>query len=305
MSLAELGELESVHLTAPRYDPKVLVVEDESESEWLIASTLRSVRRNADLKWVKSAEEAEILLKAGEHYDLIIADHYLKGEKTGLDLWKSCYEKYRSIPFMMTSALSEKVFVRLAGPQLPRPVFLHKPIDVKECRSMIGWFLDKPRHISLVDVLGVEEDLGGSWPIGFAILAIISALVVSSKTDFPGNMIHKHQPDIVERSLTGNDFIQKPMRFVIPLFPAPAHSGTSDRSKKSSSSLIKKILSSDLRNKINEINERGREILIFSPIELEGPTMLDLPNWHKEVYEGTDGTFDKEFEKFKIIRVSG
>ncbi len=305
MSLAELAELENVHLTTHQFGPKVLIVEDESESEWLIASTLRSVKKNADLKWVKSTEEAENLLKSGEHYDLIIADHYLKGEETGLDLWKSCYKKYRNIPFMMTSALTEKVFVRLAGPQLPRPVFLHKPIDVKECRSMIGWFLDKPRHISLVDVLEVEEDLGGSWPIGFAILAIISALVVSSKTDFPRNMIHKHQPRIVERSLTGNDITQKPLRFVIPVFPAPTHSGTLDRSKKSSPNLVEKIITRELRNKINEVTERGREILIFSPIEVKGPTMLDLPNWHKEVYEGTDGTFDQEFEKFKIIRVSG
>jgi len=290
MNLAELEELESVH-------PKVLVVEDESESEWLIASTLRSVKRNADLKWVKSAEEAENLLKAGERYDLIIADHYLKGEETGLDLWKSCYKKYRSTPFMMTSALTEKVFVRLAGPQLPRPVFLHKPIDVKECRSMMEWFLDKPRHTNLA------EERGGSLRVGFAILAIISALVISSKTDFPRTSLK--QPDIIERSLTGDEIPQKPLRFIIPVFPDTTQSVTLDRSKKSSSTLIKKILSSDLRNRINEINERGREILIFSPIELEGPKMLDLPNWHKEVYEGTDGTFDKEFEKFKIIRASG
>src|SRR5690349_16675866 len=89
----------------------ILLVEDDEESEMLVQYALKSFDSNINLVWVKSAEEAEKILKKSDNFDLIILDHYLEGEKTGFDLWKSFrHRDQQNVVF--TSSLSSKSIIK-------------------------------------------------------------------------------------------------------------------------------------------------------------------------------------------------
>ncbi len=124
-----------------QFKHRVLLVEDSQESENLMRHICETVDGNMRLKCVKTAEEAQQLLQSNSNFDLIIADHFLAGQKTGLDLWRNCQERFRQIPFMMTSSLTNEEFIQKTDHEWNYPLFLHKPFNRKDCQQMIEWYL--------------------------------------------------------------------------------------------------------------------------------------------------------------------
>ena len=138
---------------------RVLLVEDSPESEDLVRRICETVDGNMRLKCVRTAEEAEKILEINPNYDLIIADHFLAGQTTGLDLWKTCQERFKQIPFMMTSSLTPKEFFNITDPivdpDLEYPHFLPKPFHKEDCQKMIEWHLEVlPEIKSSVEIQG-------------------------------------------------------------------------------------------------------------------------------------------------------
>lgn len=70
---------------------------------------IKSLDQRIVIDWSTSAEEAIQLIQSEKKaqkrtpYDLIVADIYLDGLKTGLDLMVVCCEIYPEIPFVLTS----------------------------------------------------------------------------------------------------------------------------------------------------------------------------------------------------------
>ena len=91
---------------------RILVVEDNVSMLLLIQKAIFKVRPNAEIFSAVSLEEAfTILIKNADieeknPYELIIADIFLEGAHTGLDLWRVLRSTYPQIPILVVSSLS-------------------------------------------------------------------------------------------------------------------------------------------------------------------------------------------------------
>ncbi len=110
----------------------VLIVEDDIAMQPIWESILRDISPQVSIKWSKSEEGAEILMNQkitqDQDFDLVIADIYLSGFKTGIDLW----ERYRFSDslFLFTSSMGIKEFATVIKKYENDyvPFFMKKPI---------------------------------------------------------------------------------------------------------------------------------------------------------------------------------
>ncbi len=126
---------------------RVLIVEDDMSLTSLLTSVLESMSPNIGIDWATSGEEAEYYLEREEEvygkcpYDLIIADIFLEGDVTGLDIWKLCDRKYPESNILVTSSLPIEKFVSCLKNEYACPQYLPKPFSLAECKEAISDFL--------------------------------------------------------------------------------------------------------------------------------------------------------------------
>src|SRR5689334_13830739 len=111
---------------------KILLVEDDPISRGLLATAIQKIDPTIDIECTATGEEAHNRLLKKSKFDLIIADNYLLGNITGLDLWNYCSEEYPQVPFLMTSGMKHKTFFKQTKQFKDRPLFLAKPFSQKE-----------------------------------------------------------------------------------------------------------------------------------------------------------------------------
>lgn len=121
---------------------RVCVVEDDLELSTVLERVLRSIDPHVQIDWATSAEDALVLLKNSSSskkrgYDLVIADIYLEGEATGLDIWHYCQDRLPEVPLVVTSGLGLEKFLRSVGTQSISPPFLSKPFLPGECKQVL------------------------------------------------------------------------------------------------------------------------------------------------------------------------
>ena len=123
----------------------VFIVEDDHACETILNRTIRSIDPSAHVEWEESAEQAILALEKdsanGKKYDLIIADIFLSGKYTGLELWEACQGKYPDTPILIISSLPVNLFLDRIGRRAIAPPFLPKPFHVGECRQIIEGLL--------------------------------------------------------------------------------------------------------------------------------------------------------------------
>lgn len=127
---------------------KVFIVEDDIELSAMIDRILKTIDPSVRIDWATSAEEAitrlngTALTNGNPPYDLIIADIFLEGPKTGLDFWRRCSEDFPDIPLVITSGLSLDKYFKVVGHDTISPPFLSKPFTVGECRNLLETMFD-------------------------------------------------------------------------------------------------------------------------------------------------------------------
>ena len=127
----------------PNRPLQVFVLEDDLELSTVIEKVLRSIHPDIHLDWVTSAESAINQLHSIAHtaailpYDLIVADIFLDGKRTGLDFWQVCQEYFPSTPILITSALSLDRFFAAVGKHSISPPYLQKPFSLLECKNTL------------------------------------------------------------------------------------------------------------------------------------------------------------------------
>lgn len=121
----------------------IMVVEDDPCLYAIIEKVLFSIDQTLKILWVTSAEEAERLLDEDSTHriHLVLADHYLSGEKTGLNLWETIQRRFQYLPVVVTSGLGIEQFLQEVGKRKICPLYLAKPFKPDECRQMIEAFL--------------------------------------------------------------------------------------------------------------------------------------------------------------------
>lgn len=125
---------------------RVLIVEDDQACETILEGIVRSVDPHAKIDWVNSGEAAALTLvqerTKGVPYNLVIADVFLAGKLTGVDLWKIYLEFNPSPPVVLTSSLPYSRYLEQVGaaPEDP-PVYLPKPFYAEECRRIVRRYM--------------------------------------------------------------------------------------------------------------------------------------------------------------------
>lgn len=126
----------------------VFVIEDDIELSTVLERILRAIDPRVEIEWATSAEEATARLARRAQrtkampYDLIVADIFLEGQKTGLDFWRTCSQVYPDIPLVVTSALPVDKYFTTLGPGTIAPPFLAKPFSMSECKHLFEAMLD-------------------------------------------------------------------------------------------------------------------------------------------------------------------
>ena len=129
---------------------RILVVEDDSSMMPLLQKAILDVRPNAELFTAISLEEAfTILIKNSDiaqkkPYSLIVADIFLEGSGTGLDLWRVLCATYPLIPFLVISSLPESKVQEAVGEEEKKNlIFLKKPFTITDFKLKIKSILTK------------------------------------------------------------------------------------------------------------------------------------------------------------------
>lgn len=123
--------------------PRILVVEDDISYEPLWRKVFEEVDPEIEYSWCTSANEAQKILEKtlrdGEYWDLVIADIFLSGSRTGLDLWERCGEPVENM--IIVSSVDYSKLLDYIGSTSTPPVYLKKPLNLKECVSAVSDFV--------------------------------------------------------------------------------------------------------------------------------------------------------------------
>jgi CheY-like chemotaxis protein len=125
----------------------VLVVEDDPWIRPVLEGVVASIDPRIRVDWFESAEEAIAALEARRRdpvqgpYDLIVADIFLDGPSTGLDLWRECEDRFRETPIVVISSLPKERFQLALEKDETSPPFLEKPFSLEEARILLDGYL--------------------------------------------------------------------------------------------------------------------------------------------------------------------
>lgn len=122
---------------------RVLIVEDEPVWQTLIGRTVRSIDNGAELHCVENVKDALEELKKEGDFDLIIADYFLEGLNSGLDLWKECLRRHPKVQFLVMSSLPQPVFKELVGSFVSGPKFIEKPENTEILKNELVEYFDE------------------------------------------------------------------------------------------------------------------------------------------------------------------
>jgi CheY-like chemotaxis protein len=220
--------------------PKILLVEDSPVAEDLMRHLFRRIDSHSSVKCVPTAESALSLLESS-HYDLVIADHFLAGKKTGLDFWRICHEKFAKLPVVLTSAMSKSEFLSLVKPA-EQPFYLPKPISTENRIQMLKKFMSealiqKKNRPSLASYIFDTTTFLGI----ILLFLIVPNQILGTKQD-----AHKiFQPSKIQE-LPAED---------IQVQPAPPPTPIN----------VKDIITPELKQRVDEIVKRANEINALNP----------------------------------------
>jgi CheY-like chemotaxis protein len=134
---------------------RILLVEDDPFWQTLISRSLLSSDtsdNNIEFRFVRSAKQAEAeIFEHDSAFDLIIADQFLYGGSTGLDLWRKCQISQSEIPFVLLSGLSKGEFSKLVKHDSEPPLFLEKSADISKLRRIFNEELAESFLVKMVN----------------------------------------------------------------------------------------------------------------------------------------------------------
>lgn len=118
---------------------RILVVEDSMDLAVVLERVIRSVAGDCNLDWETRASNGARRLRTSR-YDVVIADYFLDGPRSGLSLYDDCARYQDDARFAMMSSLALGSFRAITGgrviPYLPKPFtvgefrgFLHSVFD--------------------------------------------------------------------------------------------------------------------------------------------------------------------------------
>lgn len=122
---------------------RILIVEDDTTLRPLLEYIIARATVQSSVVWATTEEDAERTLSKAirnhNNIDIVLADVFLSGQRTGLDLW-SRY-RHSKIPFVFMSAISNERFDTLIGNEGLIPIYLQKPIHAETLVEILRFYL--------------------------------------------------------------------------------------------------------------------------------------------------------------------
>lgn len=130
---------------SPRSEQRqILILEDDHFSQKMFDKIVADNLWDIEPVFAESCIEAQNALVRNHGIQLGILDVYLDDGKTGIDLYRQCMKKRDwEIPFIVTSAISERELIQLVGLDIPMPIFLKKPFHPEYCAALIKSILNQ------------------------------------------------------------------------------------------------------------------------------------------------------------------
>lgn len=134
-----------------------LIVEDDPFWQKKIVLDIQNEFENAQCLTVSSAEAALDVLRQKRYFDAIVADHWLQGEFSGMDVWKNLSDLHKDTAFVLVSGDSlsslDSQSIQAADIQ-----FMQKPFNsydlsqvINSARPMLIDLRPKMRTSDIVD----------------------------------------------------------------------------------------------------------------------------------------------------------
>lgn len=130
---------------------RFLIVEDDYGMQDIWEKIVLAVDPQAKIRWSTSGEGAEKQIRdrmnTKEDFDLVIADIFLTGDLSGVDLWKK-YGHFGT-PFVFASSVSTDRFERMVGRRRREqsPFLLQKPLNPADCIENLRLLLTYRRAV--------------------------------------------------------------------------------------------------------------------------------------------------------------
>ena len=121
----------------------VLLIEEDTALHQFWSLLIKKVHPNSALTVTTNAEDAERLisnaLESFSPFDLVISNLFLRGEMTGLELWKLFSDSEIFFPqFIIVSSVPITEYERLLSHEKRKPLFVRKPLDPNFCGDLIS-----------------------------------------------------------------------------------------------------------------------------------------------------------------------
>jgi DNA-binding response OmpR family regulator len=138
MNLGKSGKQSDEDVEQGVREKLVLIVEDDLTLRPLWERAFKSKGLDIKVDWATSMEEAERLIrhrfKYKAPYQLVVADIFLEGQGSGIDLWNRYGEE--AMDFVFVSALPISKYEFLMSLNYGCPLYLKKPLSSKKCEEI-------------------------------------------------------------------------------------------------------------------------------------------------------------------------
>jgi response regulator of citrate/malate metabolism len=115
---------------------KVLIVEDDPLSYKILERAVHEFSPHIKCLSATSAEQAWKIVNRTK-IDAIIADYFLEGMGTGLDLCEQIQKEYSNIKCVIVSSLKIDQFQKISQRSPVHPDFLEKPVPAKSIKHYL------------------------------------------------------------------------------------------------------------------------------------------------------------------------
>ena len=139
--MSTFGAIEG--LSFQTFVPRVLIIEEDIATHQFWSVLIRKITPNCSVEFASNAEDAERLIASSQEsdsrYNLVISNMFLKGEMSGLELWRLYSESDIFFPqFIIVSSVPITEYESLLSDELRKPYFVRKPLDPTFCGNLIS-----------------------------------------------------------------------------------------------------------------------------------------------------------------------
>jgi hypothetical protein len=131
---------------------RALVIEDDPFWSSWFTSMIKSLDKAAQISVVDSVTSAERAVGAAPMFDLIVCDHLLRGNRTGLDFYRELQKQRSTTPFLLTSGLTREQIDAIMenDNECASPIFIDKQSCNEGFREIVTQMIASPTEKNLV-----------------------------------------------------------------------------------------------------------------------------------------------------------